>query len=146
MRAGWEKGGVEGRVGYVRRNWLIPVVEFESWSALNAYLRRQCEGELSRRLRGREESISQRLESERGQLRPLPPRPYPCCKVVPVCANTLSLVTFATNRYSVPVGHAHEKLLLRAYVDRIEISNGAAIMNAPVYVVLSGLLVSLAKL
>jgi hypothetical protein len=44
--------------------------------------------------------------------------------VVPVSANTLSLVTFKTNRYSVPVDHAHEKLLLRAYVERIEISNG----------------------
>jgi transposase len=128
VRAGWEKGGVEGRVGYVRRNWLIPVLEFESWSALNAYLRHQCEQELSRRLRGRKESIGRRLESERDCFLPLPPRPYPCCKVVPVRANTLSLVTFATNRYSVPVEHAHEKLLLRAYVERIEISNGGEIV------------------
>jgi transposase len=46
VRAGWEKGGVEGRVGYVRRNWLVPIEEFESWSALNDYLHHQCEEEL----------------------------------------------------------------------------------------------------
>jgi transposase len=128
VRAGWEKGGVEGRVGYTRRNWLIPPEEFESWSALNAYLRRQCEGELTRRLRGREGSIGQQLEEEQAHFLPLPTHAHPCCKVVPVRANTLSLVTFATNRYSVPVGHTHEKLLLRAYVDRIEISNGTEVV------------------
>lgn len=124
VRAGWEKGGVEGRVGYVRRNWLIPIEEFESWSALNDYLHRQCEGELGRRLRGQENSIGQRLETERAHFLPLPAHPHPCCKVVPVRANTLALVTFATNRYSVPVDHVHEQLLLRVYADRVEISNG----------------------
>lgn len=128
VQAGWEKGGVEGRVGYTRRNWLVPVQEFESWSALNSYLRQRCAEELARRLRGREESIGQRLEQERDCFLPLPAHSYPCCKVVPVRANTLSLVTFKTNRYSVPVEHAHEKLLLRAYVERIEISNGRKVV------------------
>ena len=128
VRAGWEKGGVEGRVGYVRRNWLIPIEEFESWSALNEYLHRQCEEELSRRLRGKKDNIGQRLATERDHFLPLPSYPYPCCKVVPVRANTLALVTFATNRYSVPVDHVHEQLLLRVYADRVEISNGQEVV------------------
>ena len=48
--------------------------------------------------------------------------------VVPARANTLALVTFATNRYSVPVDHVHEQLVLRAYVDRVEISNGQEVL------------------
>lgn len=128
VQAGWEKGGVEGRVGYTRRNWLVPVQEFESWSASNSYLRQRCTEDLVRRLRGREENIGQRLEQEQDHFLPLPAHSYPCCKVVPVRANTLSLVTFKTNRYSVPVDHAHEKLLLRAYVERIEISNGRKVV------------------
>lgn len=128
IRAGWEKGGVEGRVGYTRRNWLVPVQEFENWATLNSYLHQCCEEELARRLRGRAENIGQRLEQERSHFLPLPTHSYPCCKVMSVDANTLSLVTFKTNRYSVPVDHAHEKLLLRAYVERIEISNGCKVV------------------
>ena len=121
--AGWEKGGVEGRVGYGRRNWLVPLMEFPSWEALNAYLAEQCRQEWARRLQGREETIGQRLAAEREQFLPLP-TPFPCCKTVPAKPNHLSLVTFESNRYSVPTDHAHQKLLLRAFVDRVEISNG----------------------
>lgn len=34
------------------------------------------------------------------------------------------MVTFQTNRYSVPIERASEPLLLRAYVDRLEITDG----------------------
>lgn len=125
--AGWEKGGVEGRVGYGRRNWLIPTREFPSWEALNDYLAQQCRTEWARRLRGREETIGQRLALEQEHFLPLT-APFPCCKTVSVKPNHLSLVTFASNRYSVPVEHAHEQLLLRAFVDRVEITNGAQVV------------------
>lgn len=121
--AGWEKGGVEGRVGYGRRNWLIPPPEFPSWEALNEYLAEKCRSEWERRLKGRPDTIGQRLAVEREHFLPLPASPFACCKTVPVRPNHLSLVTFATNRYSVPVDHAHEKLLLRAFVERVEIVN-----------------------
>ena len=38
---GNDKGKVEGLVGYVRRNFLVPVPSFESFDALNAYLERR---------------------------------------------------------------------------------------------------------
>ena len=122
-RSGWEKGGVEGKVGYSRRNWLIGARGFEDWDDLNAYLRQQCELEQQRTLKGRKESIGEQLATEQSHLLPLP-APYPCCKTVAVKANKLSLVNFATNRYSIPVAHVQENLTLRAYVDRIEISTG----------------------
>jgi hypothetical protein len=128
VASGWEKGGVEGRVGYVRRNWLVGADGFESWAALNAYLLECCCRDQERQLRGRSESIETRLKVEQAALRPLPAYPYSCCKTVPVKANHLSLVTFATNRYSVPVEKAHEALTLRAYVDRIEIAAGADVV------------------
>lgn len=126
LQAGWEKGGVEGRVGYSRRNWLIPLMEFASWEALNDYLREQCQAEFSRRLRGRSETIGERLAVEQGHFLPLPRQRYPCCKTAPVRPNHLSLVSYDNNRYSVPVEHAHAKLILRAFPERIEIALGAA--------------------
>ena len=47
---------------------------------------------------------------------------YPCCKVCTVKSNSLSLVQFQTNRYSILVTVAEEKLTLKAFVDRVEIS------------------------
>lgn len=124
LQAGWEKGGVEGRVGYSRRNWLIPLMEFASWAALNAYLAEQCKTEFVRRLRGRRDTIGERLAVERAHFLPLPAQRYPCCRTVPVQPNHLSLVSYDHNRYSVPVEHAHEQLVLHAFPQRIEIALG----------------------
>jgi transposase len=126
--AGWEKGGVEGRVGYGRRNWLVPVLEFPSWSALNEYLAEQCRREWQRRLQGRDQTIGELLAAEQAHFLPLPAQPFPCCRTEPVEANHLSLVTYGTNRYSIPVEHAHESLLLRAFADRIEVTNGRQVV------------------
>ena len=38
------------------------------------------------------------------------------------------MVTFQTNRYSVPVEQADNSLLLRAYVDRVEITDGTSLL------------------
>ena len=123
-----EKGLVEGLVGYARRNWLVPIQAFVSWEVLNAYLLESCRIESDRRLRGMELTIAEAFAMEQVHLLPLPDRPYACCSLQPVQANSFSLVSFKTNRYSVPVEHAHEALWLRAYVERVEISNGREVL------------------
>jgi transposase len=124
-RQGHEKGLVEGLVGYARRNWLVPIPEYATWEELNAYLLSKCRAESQRRLRGIEHTIGEALAQERAQFLPLPCHPYRCCTMRAARANGFGLVSFQTNRYSVPADHAHEALWLRAYVDRVEISNGS---------------------
>ena len=128
VASGWEKGGVEGRVGYIRRNWLIGAGEFASWQALNEALREQCQSELMRCLPRRTESIGARLQVEQCALRSLPARPYLCRKTLAVKANHLSLVSYRSNRYSVPVEKAQEALTLHVYVERIEIVCGGEVV------------------
>ncbi|RME45543.1 MAG: IS21 family transposase [Chloroflexi bacterium] len=123
-RQAHEKGLVEGLVGYARRNWFVPLPECDTWDELNAYLVDQCRAEGARRLRGMETTIGEALAVERAHLLPLPDHPFACCRQQPVQANGFGLVTFQTNRYSVPADHAHEALWLRAFVQRIEITNG----------------------
>jgi len=84
----------------------------------------RCQAEGQRRLRGMEMTIGEALALERAQFLPLPTRPFPCHILRPVRANGFGLVTFQTNRYSVPAHHAHESLWLRASVERVEITNG----------------------
>jgi len=71
--------------------------------------------------------IDQWLEQDKTQppkLLPLPSKPFPCCRLHPVQANGFGLVTFQTNRYSAPAHHAYEAIWLRAFSDRVEITNG----------------------
>ena len=49
---GNDKGKVEGLVGYVRRNFLVPIPSFESFEALNAYLEQRCLERMKAKLLG----------------------------------------------------------------------------------------------
>ena len=95
---------------------------------MTTLLRRRCLAEVGRRLRGETETIGELWEKERPDLLLLPAHPFPCCRTVPVRPNRLSMVTFQTNRYSVPVEHAGGVLLLRAFVDRVEITDGTRVV------------------
>ncbi len=61
---GNDKGKVEGMVGYVRRNFLVPIPSFDSFDALNAFLERRCLERMGARLRGHTETIGQRMERD----------------------------------------------------------------------------------
>ena len=123
-----EKGLVEGLVGYSRRNFLAPMPEEATWDDLNSYLWEKCKAEGPRRLRGMQTTIGEALALEQHKLLPLPSKPFPCCRLHPVQANGFgsdspavggpTLVTFQTNRYSVPAHHAYEAIWLRAFSDR----------------------------
>ena len=69
---GNDKGKVEGLVGYVRRNVLVPIPSFESFDALNAHLEQHCLRRFEDRLRGHNETIGERLERDLEKLLPLP--------------------------------------------------------------------------
>ena len=62
---GNDKGKVEGLVGYMRRNFLVPVPSFESFDALNACLEQQCLERMDAQLRGHTETTGQRMERVR---------------------------------------------------------------------------------
>ena len=127
-REAHEKGLVENLVGYARRNFLVPVPEVDSFAELNDLLRTRCLAEADRRLRGETLAVGELWAQERQHLLSLPERPFPCCRTVPVRPNRLSMVSFQTNRYSVPVSNTGDALLLRAFVDRVEISDGASLI------------------
>jgi len=127
-REAHEKGLVENLVGYARRNFMVPVPEVNSFDELNHLLKQRCLAETGRRLRGETETISEMWQHELSNLLPLPARPYPCCRTVAVRPNRFSMVTFQTNRYSVPVECNTDLLLLRAFVDRVEISDGCSVI------------------
>ena len=93
-----------------------------SLGALNAELLVRCQQEETRRLQGESQTIGERWTEERRAMLPLPPHPYECCRVVPARVNRYSLVTFETNRYSVPTEYAGRQVLVKAFVDRLHVA------------------------
>jgi len=125
---GNEKGVVEGLVGYGRRNTMVPVPEFSSFTALNDYLAACCIGDLNRRVRGKPEIKAERLEIDRAALLPLPGVAFEPRRVVQASANSLSLVRFDRNDYSVPTACAHHDVTAIGGVDEVHIVIGTEVV------------------
>ena len=125
---GNDKGKVEGMVGYIRRNFLVPVPSFESFEALNVHLERHGLERMDARLRGHAETIGQRMEWDLEALMPLPAVAYDACDKQPGRVSSLSLVRYRTNDYSAPVAYGHRDVLVRGYVDKVVISCGSEVI------------------
>jgi len=116
-----EKGLVEGLVGYARRNFMVPVPRAASWDDLNSSLTNQCKKRLSMKAASKDKTIGELLEEERPLFLPLPDKPYDACRMEHRRANSLSLVRFFNNSYSVPVEHAYQDVTVKGYVHQIKI-------------------------
>ena len=125
---GNDKGKVEGLIGYARRNFLVPIPVFDSFDALNADLLERCRKRQADRLRGHEGTIAERLERDLAVFHKPLPAPYDACDKRPGRVNSLALVRYRNNDYSVPTPYGHQKVLIRGYVHEVVISCGAEII------------------
>jgi transposase len=125
---GNDKGKVEGLVGYVRRNFMVLIPRMNSWEELNAHLEVQCRKRRERRLRGHTETIGERFERDRLALLPLPEAPYEACEKQMARVNSLSLVRYRANDYSVPTAYGHREVLVKGYVHEVAIGCGSEVI------------------
>jgi len=70
--AGNEKGGVEGIVGFSRRNYLVPIPVVESLDELNRKLLEQCQAYGGHTISGREHTVDELFAMEQNQLLAMP--------------------------------------------------------------------------
>jgi transposase len=122
---GNDKGKVEGLVGYARRNFLVPIPQVTSFAELNARLLEGCRRRWSDRLRGHDETIGERLTRDREAFLSLPQSPYDACEKRTARVNSLSLVRYRGNDYSVPTAYGHREVLVRGYVHEVVIACAA---------------------
>lgn len=116
---GNEKGGVENLVGYVRRNFMVPIPAFESFEVFNAYLATCCLKRQAEIKRGHTLTISERLAQE--SFLPLPALPYESYRMQVGKINSQGLVRFQNNDYSVPTILGQQTVLVKGYVDRVHV-------------------------
>jgi transposase len=98
-----EKGGVEGQIGWFRRNHLVPVPEVDSLAELNAMVEGWDAADEARRIGTRPRTIGEHFAIEAPLLKPLPDEPFETGRWFTSRVDRYSQVTVRTNRYSVPV-------------------------------------------
>jgi transposase len=123
-----EKGVVESTVKYTRQNFLVPVPQVRDLEELNAQLVEQCRDDMKRRLRGKSGTKAELLIEDQAAFIPLPPSPFDACRKRSTRANSLSLVRFDNNDYSVPVAYAYHEILAKGYIDRVVLCHKATIV------------------
>ena len=116
---GNEKGGVENLVGYARRNFMVPIPDFESWCDLNEHLLNSSSNRCSTVCRGHEITIGKRLLEE--SFLPTHSIPFEACRLLPGKIRSQGLVRFQNNDYSVPTGIGPQKVLVKGYHDHVVI-------------------------
>ncbi len=121
VRRANEKGVVENIVRYARSNFMVPVPQVNSFEDLNTLLWESCHNQQNRKLARKDKTkLELWLEDEQAFL-DIPTAPFDPCRKSTVIANSLSLVRYASNDYSVPIRYAHHELIVKAYIDKIQI-------------------------
>lgn len=119
--SGHEKGGVEGMVGYVRRNYLVPLPRVENLEELNEYLLGQCLSHGDHRTEGKEGNVEELFEKERSHLISLPCAPFSNIMIADGKVDHYSTVLVDKNHYSVPTRYAGLKAKVNIGIEEVEI-------------------------
>jgi transposase len=115
-----EKGGVEGEVGYFRRNHWVPVPKAIDIADLNRQLIEACRGDEQRRIEGRDHTVGAALLVERDHLLPLVTEGMDLAQTSFPTVNSFGCAKVLTNAYSVPL-KAGTQVQAKVYASAVEI-------------------------
>lgn len=100
---GNEKGGVEGELGWYRRNFLVPVPEAGDLAGLNALLLERCRASQQHTISGRTMTIGAAMEKERPHLLPLAEERFALEEILYPVVDGKGCVRVKLNWYSTPL-------------------------------------------
>jgi hypothetical protein len=121
-----EKGGVEGQIGWFRRNHLVPVPDVPSVGALNQMIDAWDAGDEDRRIGGRARTTGEFLAIERPLLRPLPGEPFETGLWLNPRVDRFAQVNVRTNGYSVPARLIGRRVRVLLHASDLVIYDGRA--------------------
>lgn len=117
---GNEKGGVEGEVGYFRRNHWTPVPTARDLAELNQQLLAGCREEEQRRIGEREQAVGAAMAVEREHLLPLLAEGFEVAESSFPTVDQKGCVKVRTNWYSAPV-KAGQKVHVKILPAQVEV-------------------------
>ena len=115
VEAGHEKGNVEGKVGYHRRNWLVPLPRFESLAGYNQGLLKTCDADGEREHYRKEGTIAELYAADKAALLALPAVPLDVSKYITVKTNGYGRFYLGNglHEYSVSPQYADSRILVK---------------------------------
>lgn len=119
--AGWEKGNVECKVGYERRNMFVPVPTILDFGQFNKKLFECCEKDMQREHYQKELLIAELFEADRHAMLPLNPIDYKVCRFHTAKSDKYGKIMFETNLYSSSPKLAQEIVYLEITSDTVTI-------------------------
>ena len=119
--SGNEKGNVENKVGYSRRNFLVPVPTITDFEAFNEELFRLCDEDGDRKHYRHDALIRELWEEERKHLLTLPEHEYQVFRYESVHISKCGYVTIGTNKYGISPELSGQIAQVKIYYDKVEI-------------------------
>ena len=121
-----EKGGVEGQIGWFRRNHLVPVPDVASVDELNAMIDAWDADDEARRIGSRARTVGEFFAIEKPLLKPLPEELFETGRWLTPRVDRFSQVTVRTNRYSVPARLIGRRARVLLHASHLVIYDGRA--------------------
>lgn len=117
---GNEKGNVENKVGYTRRNMLVPVPAIDDFDAFNKELLRRCDEDHEREHYERGDLIRELWEDEKQHLLSLPEYEYEIFSYDALKADKYGFIRVDTTKYGLSPELANKPVQVKIYFDKIE--------------------------
>jgi len=123
---GNEKGNVENKVGYLRRNLLVPVPSFESLEEYNSLLLDECQKDGNRNHYAKDENMQILYEDDVKSMIPLPKEPFNSCKFDRVKVDSYGRFTLnkGLHEYSAVPKLAGEHIAIILTANKVRVLDG----------------------
>ena len=119
-RSGNEKGNVENKVGYSRRNAFVPVPTITSFEDFNESLWDWCEKDAERTHYKYKVSIQELWLEEQDSLLALPEYPFPVFRYESMAVNKYGFAVIDTNKYGLAPSLYGETVQAKIFYDHVE--------------------------
>lgn len=120
---GQEKGNVENKVGYKRRNYFVPVPRVSDLRQYNMELLGICDEDMKREHYRKKEQISDLFLEDVEAMHNLPSKEFTVCRLVKAKTDKYSFVTLENNKYSVTPKYYQCEVWVEVSAEKVRILN-----------------------
>lgn len=117
--SGHEKGAVENKVGYIRRNMFVPSPAFDNMDEYNKSLLHSCDLDMERKHYKKDASIKELFEKEKQYMYKLPGKPFEVCRIKTGITDNYGKVEFETNLYSTAPRFASQEIMIKVTANKV---------------------------
>lgn len=121
--SGHEKGNVENKVGYVRRNMFVPIPHFDDIDEYNKNLLKLGDLDMQRPHYKKGKSIAELFEEEKKLMFKLPEKEFEVCRIKTAITDKYGKAEFETNLYSTSPVYSGDEVILKITADKVIVMN-----------------------